>query len=111
MVLENLSGLLAVLTTIFGTAMSAGFFLQIWKIRRRRSVADISVGMYLIFLPGSALWLLYGISINSLPLMVANVVGLIGIGGVLAGYLRYRGQPHHDAAWGMVRPGSDYQSG
>ena len=88
--LEDLSGLFAILATILGTAMSLAYFAQVYKIYRRKSVADISPVTYAVFLPGTLVWLLYGISINSTPLRVANVVGVIGVGGVLCEYLVYR---------------------
>ncbi len=88
--LENLSGLLAVLATVLGTTLSLAYFAQVYKIYRRKSVADISPVLYVIFLPGTLVWLLYGISINSTPLMAANVVGVVGVGGVLGEYLFYR---------------------
>ncbi len=88
--LENLSGLFSVLATVLGTAMSLAYFAQVYKIYRRKSVADISPVMYAIFLPGTLVWLLYGISINNTPLMAANVVGVIGVGGVVGEYLAYR---------------------
>ncbi len=90
MLLEDLTGLFAILATVLGTAMSLAYFAQVYKIYRRKSVADISPVMYAVFLPGTLVWLLYGISINSTPLMAANVVGVIGVGGVLGGYLHYR---------------------
>ncbi len=88
--LENLAGSLSILATILGTVMSLAYFAQVYKIYRRKSVADISPVMYAVFLPGTLVWLLYGISINSTPLMAANVVGVIGVGGVLGEYFVYR---------------------
>lgn len=87
--LENLASSLSLLATVLGTTMLLAYFAQVYKIYRRKSVADISPVMYTVFLPGTLVWLLYGISINSTPLMAANVVGVIGVGGVLAEYFVY----------------------
>lgn len=87
--LEGLSGFFAGLATVFGTGMSLAYFAQVYRIYRRKSVADISLVMYAVFLPGTLVWLLYGVSINSTPLMAANIVGVIGVAGVLAEYLLY----------------------
>lgn len=54
--------------------------LQIW---RSRSARDISLGMYLIFVTGIALWLAYGVIAGDLPLMLSNSVSLLLAGGIL----------------------------
>jgi len=88
--LEDLSGLFSLFATILGTTMSLAYFAQVYKIYRRKSVADISPVMYAVFLPGTLVWLLYGISINSTAVTAANVVGVAGVGGVLGEYFVYR---------------------
>jgi MtN3 and saliva related transmembrane protein len=45
--------------------------------------------MYIIFVSGVALWLAYGIHIDSLPMILANTVTLGLAGTVLALKLRY----------------------
>ncbi len=88
--LENAASVLSVFATVIGTAMSLGYFPQILKIYSRKSVADISLPMYAVFFPGTLVWLLYGLSINNLALIVANIVGLIGVSLVVVEYLLYR---------------------
>ena len=56
---------------------------------RSRDTRGISRGMYIIFVFGVALWLAYGIYIDSLPMILANVVTLGLAGTVLALKLRY----------------------
>jgi MtN3 and saliva related transmembrane protein len=69
------------LTSIIGfTAASlttAAFVPQAIKIWRTRSARDISLGMYALFTLGVALWLVYGIFINSWPVIAANLVTLL----------------------------------
>jgi MtN3 and saliva related transmembrane protein len=88
--LENLSELLAILATVFGTLMSLGYFPQTFKIIKRKSSADVSVTTYLIFTPGILIWLLYGISLNNLALILSNVVALIGAFSIIITYFYYR---------------------
>jgi MtN3 and saliva related transmembrane protein len=88
--LENLSELLAILATVFGTLMSLGYFPQTLKIIKRKSSADVSVTTYLIFTPGILIWLLYGISLNNLALILSNVVALIGAFSIIITYFYYR---------------------
>jgi MtN3 and saliva related transmembrane protein len=42
------------------------------KTCRTRSTEDISLGMFASFALGVFLWLLYGVQINSLPIVIAN---------------------------------------
>jgi MtN3 and saliva related transmembrane protein len=45
--------------------------------------------MYLVFVAGVAAWLAYGVMIDSLPIIVANVVTLLLAGFILAMKLRH----------------------
>lgn len=58
----------------FGAALctTIAYVPQVWRIWRTRSTQDISLGMYLVMSLGLVLWLIYGISIASLPIIVAN---------------------------------------
>ncbi len=67
----------AVLTTV-------AFVPQILKIWRTRSTKDVSFGMYSVFTLGVALWLAYGVLIDSWPIILANCITLLLAGGVLA---------------------------
>jgi MtN3 and saliva related transmembrane protein len=66
----EITGLLAAgLTT-------ASFVPQVWQTWRTQSAADISVLWIIMFASGVALWTIYGISVNSLPIIAGNVVTL-----------------------------------
>lgn len=76
-------GLLAgVLTTI-------AFLPQLLKIYRTKSGRDISRGMISIFSLGVLLWLIYGVVIDSLPLILANSVTLVLTLAIIALKIRY----------------------
>ena len=45
--------------------------------------------MYMLFTLGVALWLIYGVLLNSWPIIVSNVVTLVLAGVVLAMKLRF----------------------
>ncbi len=49
---------------------------QVIQIHKTKQTRDLSLGMYVIFLIGIALWLIYGVAIQDLPLMLANGVTL-----------------------------------
>jgi MtN3 and saliva related transmembrane protein len=50
---------------------------QIVKLRKERSAKAISATMYLIYTFGVVLWLIYGIMINSIPLIIAEIITLV----------------------------------
>ncbi|BEI33349.1 MULTISPECIES: SemiSWEET transporter [unclassified Polynucleobacter] len=64
----DIIGYLAALLTTFSFLVQA---IQSW---RTRDLSGISVGMYSMFTLGVALWLIYGIVIESWPLIVTNAL-------------------------------------
>lgn len=63
---------------------TTAFIPQAWKVWRSRHTADISLGMYVLFTLGVALWLCYGLLLQSWPIIIANGVTLLLAGVVLA---------------------------
>ena len=59
-----------------GSLTTVAFVPQIFRIVRTRSAHDISWWMFGIFCTGVALWLWYGIRLDALPVILANVVTL-----------------------------------
>lgn len=82
----NTIGLLAgLLTTI-------AFIPQVLKIYRTKSGRDISARMFTMFSIGIALWLYYGILLQSLPIILANAVTLVLTLTIIALKIRYGGK-------------------
>lgn len=77
---------LAIITTILGIAMSFGYFSQTYKILKRKSAEDVSLTTYLFFGCGLLVWIAYGISLKSYPLIIANSVLLVGAISVIIAY-------------------------
>jgi MtN3 and saliva related transmembrane protein len=75
--------LAAILTTL-------SFVPQVWHTWRTRDVTGISLGMYLVFTTGVALWLAYGVLVGAWPIVVANGVTLALALAILAMKLRWR---------------------
>lgn len=69
--------------SLAATLTTTAFLPQAWQIWRTRHTADISLGMYSLFTLGVALWLIYGILLESWPIMIANAVTLLLAGAVL----------------------------
>ena len=62
--------LAALLTTV-------SFIPQVYKIIKTKSAKDISLGMYSVFMVGILLWLIYGFTIGSMPVTIANFITLL----------------------------------
>lgn len=55
-----------------GTLTTIAFIPQVLKAWRTQSVEDLSLGMLLAFTTGVALWILYGVETEALPLVITN---------------------------------------
>ena len=56
---------------------TTSFLLQIIKSIKTKNTKDLSLLMYLILIMGVFLWLVYGILIESLPLIIANAIVIL----------------------------------
>jgi MtN3 and saliva related transmembrane protein len=63
---------------------TSAFVPQVLMVWRQRGAPGISTGMYLMFIVGIALWFVYGLSMHSLPITIANGVTLVLASSVLA---------------------------
>lgn len=52
------------------------FVPQAWLTWRTRRAEGVSLGMYLIFTSGVALWLAYGLMLGAWPIVAANAITL-----------------------------------
>ncbi len=53
---------------------SLAFVPQALKTIRTRDTRSISLGMYVVFTIGIAFWLVYGIALQSMPMILSNIV-------------------------------------
>ena len=74
-------------TTVIGFIAAAlttfAFLPQTIRILRTKNTNSISLGMYIAMVSGVTLWLIYGLAINSLPIIAANGITLILSGSIL----------------------------
>jgi MtN3 and saliva related transmembrane protein len=70
----------------YGAAIltTAAFVPQAYKSWNSRDLSGISLSMYSLFTLGVSLWLIYGISLQNWPIILANLVTLILASLVLA---------------------------
>lgn len=56
---------------------TSAFVPQVLLVWRQRGAPGVSTGMYLMFIAGVAMWLLYGLALNSWPVVIANALTLV----------------------------------
>lgn len=56
---------------------TSAFVPQVLLVWRQRGAPGISTGMYLMFIAGVAMWLLYGLALQSWPVVIANAFTLV----------------------------------
>ena len=66
------------------------FLPQVIKVVKTRHTKDLSLGMYVIFVIGVALWLTYGIMSHDFPVTIANIVTLMFAVTILGYKIRYK---------------------
>ncbi|MCX2678832.1 SemiSWEET transporter [Galbibacter sp. EGI 63066] len=69
--------LIEILGLIAAFLTTSAFVPQVYKAWKWKNVEGLSLGMYLAFLTGVLLWLVYGFLIQSLAIIVANIVTAI----------------------------------
>jgi len=75
---------------IAGALTTFAFLPQLIKAIKTKSTKDISLLMFVVICTGISLWLIYGILIDSLPIILANMVTLIIAGAILVFKIKYR---------------------
>jgi MtN3 and saliva related transmembrane protein len=73
-----------------GTLTTCAFWPQLQKTWTSKSAGDVSLGMLAIFTSGVCLWFIYGLVLQSWPIILTNAMTLILTGAILALKLRYR---------------------
>lgn len=66
-----------VLGIVAGCFTTLAFLPQVIKVWKTRETRDLSLAMFVLFLTGLLLWLVYGIVQGSLSIMLANGITFI----------------------------------
>lgn len=85
-----MNGLIDSIGLAAGLLTTTAFIPQVWKIYRTKSGKDISARMFSLFSAGIVLWLVYGVLLQSLPLILSNAVTLVLSLTIIGLKLRYR---------------------
>ena len=75
--------LAAILTTI-------AFLPQLYKTWQTKSAEDVSLIMLILFITGLICWIIYGLKIDSIPIVVANIITFIFNFSILILKITYR---------------------
>jgi MtN3 and saliva related transmembrane protein len=90
---------LGTVATVYGVLAALKSLLQTRQMLGRRSSGDVSALFLASYAGGYAIWLAYGLSTGSIPLIVADAVGLLCAGLTLAVALSLRGSLIRPATW------------
>lgn len=60
-----------------GALTSVSFFPQALQVIKTRRLTDISLTMYVIFVAGLVIWVVYGLLLHLASIVICNVVTLI----------------------------------
>jgi uncharacterized protein with PQ loop repeat len=91
--------LMGTAATLYGVGAAASALLQARQIRRSKRSCDVSARFFATYAGGYAIWLLYGMSIGSVPLILVDLVGLLTGGFTLAITLALRGSLLRPKTW------------
>src|SRR6516162_8091773 len=91
--------LLGTAATAYGVLAALTALLQTRQLLARRTSCDVSARFLASYAGGYAIWLTYGLSTGSLPLIVVDTVGLLCGGLTLAIALSLRGSLIRPATW------------
>ena len=75
---------------VAGACTTIAFLPQVIKTWKSRSAKDLSLGMFSFFCFGVLLWLIYGIMVNDLPVIIANMLTLMLASSLLFFKLRFK---------------------
>ena len=91
--------LLGTVATVYGVLGALKTLLQTRQMLTRRSSREVSARFLASYAGGYAIWLAYGLSTGSVPLIVVDTVGLLCGGLTLAVALSLRGSLIRPATW------------
>jgi hypothetical protein len=89
----QIAQLLAAVATVYGIGGGLSVLLQARQMRDRGSSRDVSLRFLATYVGGYAIWFLYGLSLESIPITAVNGIGLVSGAVTLSVALRLRCPP------------------
>lgn len=93
------SQLISTAASAYGVLAALSVLLQARQMLARRASCDVSGRFFASYVGGYGIWLLYGLSVGSVPLILVDVVGLLCGGLTLAVALSLRGSLVRPSSW------------
>jgi uncharacterized protein with PQ loop repeat len=95
----QLIDVIAAVATVYGIGGALSILLQARQMLERRASCDVSLRFLGVYVGGYAIWLLYGMSLGSVPMVLVHALGLVCGGMTLAVAIRLRGPLFRPACW------------
>jgi uncharacterized protein with PQ loop repeat len=92
--------MLGAIATLYGVGAAGAALLQARQVVRRGSSCEVSARFFATDAGGYAVWLLYGLSIESMPLILVDAAGLACGLVTVAITLQMRGSLLRPSTWG-----------
>jgi uncharacterized protein with PQ loop repeat len=92
--------LMGTVATLYGVGAAGTALLQARQVLKRGSSCEVSARFFATYAGGYAIWLIYGLSIGSLPLILVDAAGLLCGLATLAITLSLRGSLLRPGSWG-----------
>ena len=96
-----MTAILALVATVYGVGGAAAVLLQAQQMVRRRTSCDVSARFFAVYVGGYGIWLAYGLSIGSVPLILVDALGLLCGGFTLGVALALRGSLTRPSTWAV----------
>lgn len=91
--------LLATAATLYGVGGALSVLLQARQMVSRGSSCDVSLRFLATYVGGYVIWLLYGVSIQNIPIVLVHALGLLTGAVTLTVALRLRGPLLRATSW------------
>lgn len=62
---------------VAGTLTTLAFVPQVVRVLKTHQTRDISLGMFVLFVAGVTLWMIYGLALGAWPVVLANGATLV----------------------------------
>jgi uncharacterized protein with PQ loop repeat len=85
--------------TIYGVGAAGAALLQARQMLKRGTSCDVSARFFATYAGGYAIWLVYGLSIDSLPLILVDAIGFVSGALTLGVTLALRGSLIRPITW------------
>lgn len=82
--------LLSIIVTVVGFIAQLGLFAQAYKIFANKTIKNISISTYYLFLPNFILWLIYGITLSDYPIIISSTIATLGALLIITAYNLYK---------------------